>query len=140
MNKVIDYMAPIDIARLFGLVNYTNISNSAKKGEINGAYKFGRSWAIPISWVKNECRNRGIYFVGIELEEDEIGVRVGVSLDDFYTINEVVEMTGEKLGTIMWELETGVIPESVHVVYYNTRGIKKDYIKLRYGDDVIEIK
>ncbi len=53
-------------------------------GRLIRAFKFSKSWAIPFSWVKSECKSRGIHYDGVNLKADERGV----SLNDYEPLSE----------------------------------------------------
>lgn len=85
-NKVIDYITIDEVCDIIGIKRNSKaqITRWIKEGKIKGAYKFGKTWAIPINWVKSECNSRNINWEGVELEENQIGV----SLDDYADIND----------------------------------------------------
>lgn len=89
-NKVIDYVTMNDATKILGLARSSSsqISRWVKDGKIQGTFSFGRSVAIPVSWLRSECLERGISWDGIELEDGE----TGVSLKDYLDINEWAEL------------------------------------------------
>ncbi|MDU5324861.1 MAG: hypothetical protein E6149_09360 [Peptoniphilus harei] len=86
-NKVIDYVTPIEVCQIIRIsINSTpQITRWIKDGRIQNVIQFGKSNAIPISWVKSECQARGINWNGVELKENE----VGVSLKDYTPLNQI---------------------------------------------------
>ena len=89
-NKVIDYVTMNDATRILGLARSSSsqLSRWIKDGKIQGTFSFGRSVAIPVSWVKSECLERGISWQGVELKEGE----EGVNLKDYLDISEWAEL------------------------------------------------
>lgn len=96
-NKVIDYMTPTETCRAIGISesSVAQITRWVNEGRIKGAYRFGKALAIPVSWVKSECIERGIPFDGIELK----GGDKGVSLDDYIPLIDYVKEKGINYGT-----------------------------------------
>lgn len=86
-NKVIDYLTPIEVCQIIRIsVNSTpQITRWIKEGRIKNVIQFGKSNAIPVSWVKSECQARGIDWNGVELKENE----VGVSLKNYTPVNQI---------------------------------------------------
>lgn len=86
-NKVVDYLTPIEVCQIIRIsVNSTpQITRWIREGRIKNVVQFGKSNAIPISWVKSECQARGISWSGVELKENE----AGVSLKDYTPVNQI---------------------------------------------------
>lgn len=89
-NKVIDYVAMNEATKILGLARSSSsqLSRWIKDGKIQGTFSFGRSVAIPVSWLRSECLERGISWHGIELEDGE----TGVNLKDYLDISEWAEL------------------------------------------------
>ncbi len=87
-NKVIDYITAEETCKIIGIsVNSTaQITRWVNDGRIKGVRFFGNNKAIPVSWVKSECLERGINWQGVELEEGENGIL----LDDYKPLHECI--------------------------------------------------
>lgn len=85
-NKVIDYVTPTEACIIIGISpkSTPQITRWINEGRIKGIKQFGKNKAIPVSWVKSECNERGINWEGVELGDDE----TPVSLDDYISIKE----------------------------------------------------
>lgn len=92
-NKVIDYVTPTEACKIIGISpNSTpQITRWVNDGRIKGVRFFGNNKAIPVTWVKSECNERGINWEGVELESDE----TGVSLDDYIPLKESTQDKNE---------------------------------------------
>lgn len=92
-NKVIDYITAVETCKIIGIsVNSTaQITRWVNDGRIKGVRFFGNNKAIPVTWVKSECNERGINWEGVELESDE----TGVSLDDYIPLKESTQDKNE---------------------------------------------
>ncbi len=93
-NKVIDYVTPREACKIIGIKESSapQITRWINDGKIKGTKQFGNNKAIPVSWVKSECNERGINWEGVELGNDEIGVLLG----DYVPINEKIEEQKER--------------------------------------------
>lgn len=93
-NKVIDYVTPTEACKIIGISpNSTpQITRWINDGKIKGTRQFGNNKAIPVSWIKSECNERGINWEGVELESDETGVLLG----DYVPINEKIDEQKER--------------------------------------------
>ena len=87
-NKVIDYVTPKEACKIIGISegSAAQITRWINQGKIKGVKQFGNNKAIPVSWVKSECLERGINWQGVELEEGENGI----SLDDYKPLYECI--------------------------------------------------
>lgn len=96
-NKVIDYVTPREACKIIGIKESSaaQITRWIQDGKIKGTRQFGNNKAIPVSWVKSECNERGINWEGVELEDDE----TGVSLDSYITLHEKIEDETERSRT-----------------------------------------
>lgn len=93
-NKVTDYVTPTEVCKIIGISpkSTPQITRWINDGKIKGTRQFGNNKAIPVSWVKSECNERGINWEGVELENDETGVLLG----DYVPINEKIEDQKER--------------------------------------------
>lgn len=122
-NKVIDYMTVQDAVKAldYAEASHSVLTRMANDGRIEGAFKFGSSWALPTAWVRQQAGERGIYFNGIELKENE----VPVSLQDY----EHIKTWSEKKGDSSVKISTRIRRnqgEYDYVRFGNMIGIRKD--------------
>ena len=121
INKVIDYVTVYEACKLIGISekSFSIITQQAKANKIAGAKMFGKSWAIPIEWVKAECDRRGITF-DFRIEED----KKPVSLDDYIPLIDYVKQNNLKYGTIHNRIARGQY-NGDWIRFHTTIGIKK---------------
>lgn len=86
-NKVIDYLTPVEVCKIIRIsaTSTPQITRWIREGRIKNVIQFGKTIAIPITWVKSECLARGIDWNGVELKENE----VGVNLKDYTPVNQI---------------------------------------------------
>ena len=121
-NKVIDYLPPKEVCRIIGISTKSTaqITRWMKDGRIVGAFKFGKTIAIPISWVKSECLTRGIDWNGVQVEEDKIGV----SLKDYEPLIDYAKKNNVGYGTIHNQITRGTF-EGDYIRFDTSFGIRK---------------
>lgn len=121
-NKVIDYVTMNDATRILGLARSSSsqLSRWIKDGKIKGARQFGNNKAIPVSWVKSECNERGINWEGVELKEGE----KGVSLDDYRPLYECISDKKEYV-RIHTQMKRSTY-KGDYIRYGNAFGLPKD--------------
>lgn len=104
-NRVIDYVTQAEACEIIGISKKSTplINRWINQGKIKGAYKFGKTVAIPTNWVKSECIERGISWKGVEVEEGERGV----SLKDYEPLIDYTKRNNLKYGTIHSQITRG---------------------------------
>ena len=104
-NKVIDYVTMNEATKILGLARSSSsqLSRWIKDGKIQGTLSFGRSVAIPVSWLRSECLERGISWNGIELEDGE----TGVNLKDYLDISEWAELNNLTYSKVYNDIANG---------------------------------
>lgn len=123
-NKAIDYITidetcdAIDIKRN----SKAQITRWIQDGRIAGAFKFGRSWAIPISWVKSECNSRGIHYDGLKLEKGENGVFLG----DYESLVDYSERLNIPYGNLHNQIRRGTFDKDF-IRFDTSYGVRKEY-------------
>ncbi len=124
-NKVTDYLTIDEVCDAIGIKRNSKaqITRWIKDGRIAGAYKFGKTWAIPINWVKSECTARGIVFHEVELTSNENEVK----LNDYISIDEFVRNKDVTYQKIYNDIIDGRIKDFVRLG--TSYGIKKEGIK-----------
>ena len=125
-NKVIDYVTPATTCEFIGISrkSISQISLWIKQKRIHGVYKFGNNWAIPISWVKSECIERGLSFQGVQLSNEE----VGVSLNDYSPIAEIFKGNKLELDRTYNRMRSNTF-NGDYIKFGNAYGIRKEAIK-----------
>lgn len=125
-NKVIDYLTIDEVCDAIGIKRNSKaqITRWIQDGRITGAFKFSKSWAIPVNWVKSECLARGISWHGVTLSESEHGV----SLKDYYTVNEYCNKFNQSFGTVHSQISRGIF-DGDYVRFDKSYGIRKEDIK-----------
>lgn len=120
-NKVIDYVTPTEACKIIGISpNSTpQITRWINDGKIKGTRQFGNNKAIPVSWVKSECNERGINWEGVELEDDE----TGVSLDSYIPLKDCIPDEKE-YGRLHARLRRGTY-EGDYIRFGNAFGLPK---------------
>lgn len=121
-NIVVDYVTQSQACEIIGINKKSTplINRWIKDGRIVGAFKFGKTIAIPIAWVKSECLSRNINFNGIELKPNE----VGVSLKDYEPLIDYTKRNNLKYGTIHSQMTRGAF-EKDFVKFDTSFGIRK---------------
>ena len=91
---MIDYVTPREACKIIGISESSaaQITRWIQDGKIKGTRQFGNNKAIPVSWVKSECDERGINWEGVELKNDDTGVLLG----DYVPINEKIDEQKER--------------------------------------------
>lgn len=123
-NKATDYITidetcdAIDIKRN----SKAQITRWIQDGRIAGAFKFGKSWAIPVSWVKSECNSRGIRYEGVELGK----VENGVSLNDYESLVEYSKKSDITQGTLYSQIKRGIFKKD-YIRFDTSYGVRKEY-------------
>lgn len=120
-NVVIDYVTPTEVCKIIGISTKSTpqITRWINSGKIKRYKRFGNSLAIPVSWVKSECSERGINWQGVELEEGE----KGVSLDDYKPLMDYVEENKLNYSTIYHSLKDGKIED--YIKFQSTYGLPR---------------
>lgn len=121
-NKVIDYVTQAEACEIIGISKKSTplINRWINQGKIKGVFKFGKTIAIPVSWVKSECNSRGIYYNGVELQENE----KGVSLRDYEPLIDYTKKNNLKYGTIHSQMTRGVFNKDF-IKFDTSFGIRK---------------
>lgn len=121
-NKVIDYVTPKEACKIIGISegSAAQITRWIQDGKIKGTRQFGNNKAIPVSWVKSECNERGINWEGVELGNGE----TPVSLDDYVTLHEKIEDETERSRT--YDRLRHKKYEGDHIKFGNAFGLPKD--------------
>ena len=124
-NKVIDYVTIDEVCDAIGIKRNSRaqITRWIQNGRIVGVFRFGKTWAIPINWVKSECLSRNLRFNENELQKNE----AGVSLNDYISIDEYVkdkDITYQKI-------YNDIIDKRIddYVRFGTTYGVRKKHIK-----------
>lgn len=124
-NKVIDYVTTDDACDILGLKRSSKpqITRWIKDGRIVGAFKFGKTWAVPVLWLKSECIERGILFNGIELaiNENEVKLKDYISIDEYIKGKDITYQ----------KIYNDIIDKRIddYVRFGTTYGVKKKDIK-----------
>lgn len=120
--KVIDYITPKEVCEVIGISPTSTplITRWMNQGKIKNVYLFGKNKAIPVSWVKSECNERGINWEGIKLEDGE----VGVSLEDYVPIKEYCEKNGLVYMNLNNQISRGYYKDEF-IRFANTYGLPK---------------
>lgn len=125
-NKAIDYITIDETCEAIGIKKNSRaqIIRWIQDGRVAGAIKFAKSWAIPVSWVKSECQSRGIYYNGVELEDDEIAV----SLSDYEPLVEYSKKVNISQGTLHSQIQRGIFKKD-YIRFDRSYGIRKEVKK-----------
>lgn len=120
--KVIDYVTTLEACKILQLSKNStgSITRKLQNGEIKGAYKFGKTWAIPIYWIKSECVSRNIYWIEKELKNDE----KGVSLKNYIPIKEYCEKNKISYNVFNSQIARGYY-DGEFIRFANTYGLPK---------------
>ena len=86
-----------------------------------GAFKFSKSWAIPVGWVKSECQSRGIYYNGVELKDGERAV----SLSDYDPLVEYSKKVNISQGTLNSQIQRGIFKKD-YIRFDRSYGVRKE--------------
>lgn len=122
-NKAIDYITidetcdAIDIKRN----SKAQITRWIRDGRIAEAFKFGRSWAIPVSWIKSECNSRGIRYEGVKLEKGENAV----SLQDYESLVDYSERLNIPYGNLHNQIRRGTFDKD-YIRFDTSYGVRKE--------------
>lgn len=121
-NKVIDYVTPSEACKIIGISEKSTplITRWINQGKIKGTFKFGKTIAIPVNWVKSECNARGINWLGVQVDEDKIGV----SLKDYEPLIDYTKKNNLKYGTIHSQITRGLFKEDF-IRFDTSFGIRK---------------
>lgn len=122
-NVAIDYITIENTCEAIGIKKSSRIQLTRwiQQGRIYGVFKFGKTWAIPVNWVKSECNSRGIYYNGVELQDSE----KGVSLRDYEPLIEYSNRLNLSYGKIHFQLRSGIF-EGDFVRFGTSYGIRKE--------------
>lgn len=121
-NIVIDYVTQAEACKIIGISEKSTplINRWIKQGKIKGTYKFGKTVAIPVNWVKSECNARGINWQGVSVEEHQIGV----SLKDYVPLIDYTKKNNLKYGTIHSQITRGLFKDDF-IRFDTSFGIRK---------------
>lgn len=122
-NKAIDYTTTEEACVAIGIKvsSRVQLTRWIQEGRIPGAYKFGKTWAIPTSWIKSECNSRGIYYNGVKLESDERSVL----LEDYEPLIEYSNRLDLSYGKIHFQLRSGIF-KGDFIRFGTSYGIRKE--------------
>lgn len=123
ITRVVDYVTAQRLVEILDLKDYSNFSRYAREGDIRGAKKFGKSWAFPIGYVKEEAIKRNIYYKP-SLNKGEIPVK----LFDFYTSMTVEKKLGYPSSYLVLMFKDGKIPPEKVIRFGYNWGYEKTYI------------
>lgn len=120
--KVIDFVTPKEVCKIIGISEKSTplITRWMNESRITGVYLFGKNKAIPITWVKSECIERGISWEGIKLNDGE----VGVSLKDYIPIKEYCKKNNLNYASFNNRISRGYYKDEF-IRYANTYGLPK---------------
>lgn len=120
-NRVVDYVTPTEVCIIIGISpkSTPQITRWINEGKIKETVRFGNSLAIPVSWVKSECNERGISWQGVELENDE----TGVLLEDYIPLMDYVKENNLNYSTIYHKLKDGKVED--YIKFQSTYGLPK---------------
>lgn len=123
--KVIDYITPKEVCGVIGISPTSTplITRWINQGKIKDVLIFGKSKAIPVSWVKSECNERSIHWEGVKLEDGE----VGVSLKDYEPVNKIEQKY--QVSHLAIRIARGQINNDYVVQFGRNWGIEKEYVK-----------
>lgn len=123
-NKAIDYITIDETCDAIGIKKNSRaqLIRWIQDGRITGAFKFGKSWAIPVSWVKSECNSRGIHYDGVELGK----VENGVSLNDYESLVEYSKKSDITQGTLYNQIKRGIFKND-YIRFDTSYGVRKEY-------------
>ena len=121
-NIVIDYVTQAEACKIIGISEKSTplINRWIKQGKIKGTFKFGKTVAVPVSWVKSECNARGISWVGVQVEEG----KTEVSLKDYEPLIDYTKKNHLKYGTIHSQIARGLFKEDF-IRFDTSFGIRK---------------
>lgn len=133
-NKVIDYLTPVEVCGIIGISEKSTpqITRWIGEGRIQDVIQFGKSNAIPVSWVKSECQARGINWNGIELQKDEIGV----SLKDYTPLNQIEKQYNVQQLAV--RIKRGQIALENVVQFGNNWGVESSKIEMSIKKWVVQ--
>ena len=120
--KVTDFVTPKEVCKIIGISEKSTplITRWMNEGRITGVYLFGKNKAIPITWVKSECIERGISWEGIKLNDGE----VGVSLKDYIPVKEYCKINNLNYNNLNNKISRGYYKDEF-IRYANTYGLPK---------------
>ena len=121
-NVVIDYLTTKEVCEAIGIkANSTALLKRwIDNGKIKGAKKFGQSWAIPVEWVKAECLERGIDYKSVELQSNQVGVK----LFDYIPLIDYVNGDKNQYDKLHAYIRYGKTNLD-YIRFYNTYGVRK---------------
>lgn len=127
-NVVTDYVTPTEACRIIGISEKSTpqITRWINEGRIKGVYPFGKSRAIPISWIKSECNSRGIHWEGIKTQQGQMGV----SLEDYTPLNEIEKKYN--VNSLAVKIVRGQINNNYVIQFGKSWGIETKYIKIMF--------